>query len=145
MNRRYFILIPLFLIWLSACGYIAYQGQFPTQEQIDNAEILSLQIQHHYPTSEILQACFIYVIWIASYAFLFCSKYAVKHPFISYAFCSILPILLPLLSFVWAIDVPPYIAALIIVIWASSLFHFLILPFVLPIYRKYIYPQQTNQ
>ena len=145
MNRRYFILIPLFFIWLSACSYIAYQGQFPTQEQIDNAKILSLQIQHPYPTSEILQACFIYAIWIVSYAFLFCSKYAVKHPFISYAFCSILPILLPLLSFVWAINVPPYIAALIIVIWASSLFHFLILPFILPIYRKYIYPRQSKQ
>lgn len=145
MNRRYFILIPLFFIWLCACGYIAYQGQFPTQEQIDNAQILSLQIHNNYPTSEILQACFIYTIWIMSYAFLFCSRYAVKHPFISYAFCSILPVLLPLLSFVWANDVPPYIAALIIVIWTTSLFHFLILPILLPIYRKYIYPQQTNQ
>ena len=142
MNKRYFILIPLLLIWLAVCAYIAYQGQFPTQEQIDNTEILSLQIHNNYPTSEILQACFIYSIWMASYAFLFCSKYSAKHPFISFAFCSILPILLPLLSFVWAIDVPPYIAALIIITWITSLIHFLLLPILLPIYRKYIYPKQ---
>lgn len=143
MNKKYLILIPLSVIWLAVCSYIAYQGQFPLSEQL-NPDLLgnttNRPIDYSYPTSDILQACFIYTIWMLSYAFLFCSKYAIKHPLISYALCSILPILLPLLSFVWANDVPQYIAALIIVIWATSLFHFLLLPILLPIYRKYIYP-----
>ena len=147
MNKKYLILIPLSVIWLAVCSYIAYQGQFPLSEQL-NPDLLgnttNLPMDYSYPTSDILQACFIYTIWMLSYAFLFCSKYAIKRPLISYALCSILPILLPLLSFVWANDVPQYIAVLIIVIWATSFFHFLLLPILLPIYRKYIHPNTAS-
>ncbi|RZG87198.1 hypothetical protein EXE10_04760 [Acinetobacter sp. WCHAc060033] len=142
MNKRYFILIPLFCIWLIASLVIAYQGQFYSEYLI---EFLKKQPQNYpYPIFQVLTLSFIYGIWLLSYAFLFCSNWGVKHPYITYTLCSILPILLSSYGFFIAFVSSLHVIAFILISIATTLLHFLLLPVLIPVYRKYVYPNKVH-
>jgi hypothetical protein len=66
MNKKYLILIPLFLIWLMACVSIAYQGLFYSEYLI---KFLRKPPQEYdYPTFQVIILCLIYALWMSSYA-----------------------------------------------------------------------------
>lgn len=141
MNKRYVILIPLFLIWLIASLSIAYQGQFYSEYLID---FLHKKAQDYpYPIVQVLILSILYGFWLLSYIFLLCSYWAVKHPFISYSLCSILPILLSIYGFFIAFVSPLHMITFILICVATTLFHFLLLPVLIPIYRQYVYPKHN--
>ncbi|MFW1943069.1 hypothetical protein ACG93R_06120 [Acinetobacter guillouiae] len=141
MNKKYLILIPLFLIWFIASISIAYQGLFYSEYLIN---FLRKKPQDYgYPLFQVVILCSIYSLWMWSYAYLLCSETAIRRPFLSYTVCSILPIVIPVYGVIILIYSPPDIITFILISCATSLFHFLLLPILMPIYRKYISPKQN--
>ena len=138
-NNRYSIIIPLFCIWLIASLVIAYQGLFYTEYLIG---FLHKKAQHYsYPFSQIIILSIIYGAWMLSYAFLLCSNLGIKHPFMTYTLCSILPILITLYGFFIAFLSSLHVIAFILICVATTIFHFLLFPILIPIYRKFVYPK----
>ena len=137
-KKRYYILIPLFCIWVIATITIAYQGIFYSEYLIN---FLQKNPQSYpYPIFQVLILSFIYGVWLLSYFFLLCTDWGVKHPFISYTLCSILPIIIAPMGLFSLLYASPHLIAFILICVATTLFHFLLLPILIPIYRKYVYP-----
>lgn len=139
INKRYFILIPLFFLWLIASLVIAYQGLFYSEYLID---FLQRKAQNYpYPIFQIVILSLIYGLWLFSYAFLLCSNWGIKHPFICYTLCSILPIIIAPIGLFALVYSSPHLIAFILICLATTMFHFLLFPILIPIYRKYVYPK----
>ena len=140
MNKYYSLLIPL-CIWLIVCFTMAYQGQFYSEFLIN---YFGRKKQNYpYPIYQIFILALIYGLWLYSYVWLLSAKFAIQHPFISYTLCSILPILLSTLGLFLLVYASPHLIVFILASIATTLFHFLLLPVLIPIYRKYVYPKQN--
>ena len=142
MNKRYFISIPIFCIWIIVCLTMAYLGQFYSDFLIN---YLGRKQQYYpYPIYQILILGLIYGAWLLSYMWLLSADFAIRHPFISYTLCSIFPILFTALGLFLLVYASPHLIVFILTSIATTLLHFLLLPVLMPIYRKYVYPKITT-
>lgn len=140
MPKKYSILLVLLLIWLIASGFIAWQGQFISGYLVYVRGMT--QAEYEYPTDGVLFCIFIYLIVIINYAVLFMSKFSQQHPYMSYLLLSIIPVLMTGYAFLGAMHAPCFWDAFIVVMLLTFLLHFLLLPVLLVIYRKYISLEQ---
>ena len=136
-------ILILLIIWLTASAFIAYQGQFISSYLKSRG---MLQEEYAYPVDGVLFCITAYAIVILNYAFLLLSPFSIRHPFISFLLFSIIPVSFTCISFLGAMHASSYWDALIIVMLFTFFLHFLLLPFLLPLHRKYIYlRRETNR
>ena len=135
MKHKYFIYIILFLIWLLASSYIAWQGQF-ISGYLESRGML--QQEYNYPTDGVLFCIVAYGFVCINYALLFTFEESLKHPFISYFLSTIVPAFLTFLAFLGAMHASSHWGAFIVVMLLTFLLHFLLLPVLLAVYRKRI-------
>ena len=139
MDQTKLLRYALCLIWLAACITMLYQGQYYSEFLIG---YLGRKPQEYpYPIIQIIIFALIYALWLYSYEWLLHANFAIRHPFISYTLCSIFPILLSAAGLFLLVYASPHLIAFILFTFATTLLHFLLLPALIPLYRKYIYPK----
>lgn len=134
MKLKYCIYLILLIIWVFASAYIAWQGQY-ISSYLESRGML--QQEYNYPTDGILFCIFAYAFVCINYALLFSFEFALKHPYISYLLATIVPTLLTVLAFLGAMHASSHWGAFIVVMMMTCLLHFLLVPVLMGIYRKY--------
>lgn len=133
MKKNYSALISLFLIYLLACCYIAYEAQF-ISGYLESRGVL--QEEYEYPLSGVLFCCGLYFLVIINYIPLFLLKCSHNHPYKSFILASIIPVLITFYSFLGAMHASSFWGAFILVMMITCLAHFLALPFIIKRYRN---------
>lgn len=133
MNRINTIWFGFSCVWLLACVYIAYEGQF-ISNYLESRGVL--QEEYDYPWSGVSFCCGLYFLVIMNYILLFSLNFSQNHPYLSYALFSITPCLITMLSFLGAMHASSYWGAFIMIMMVTLLAHFLVLPFLFKRYRQ---------
>ena len=133
MIKNYTTLLYLFIIYLLACCYIAYEGQF-LSSYLQSRGLL--QDEYQYPWSGVLFCCGLYFFVILNYIPLFTMKFSQNNPAKSYILASIVPIFITLYSLLGAMHASSFWGAFIMVMLVTILVHFFVLPFILKYSNK---------
>jgi hypothetical protein len=127
MSKKEYIIL-LFIGWIFACIYIAYEGQFIS----GYLESRGMQQEDYsYPSSGVLFTCTLYTVVFINYFILAILKTTAQYPVISYIAFSILPLAIGFLSFLGAMHASSYWGAFILLMMLTLIIHFFILPFIL--------------
>ena len=138
MKHNYFIYLILLIIWLLASAYMAWQGQY-ISSYLESRGML--QQEYNYPTDGVLFCIAAYAFVCINYALLFSFEFCIKHPYSSYLLATIVPTLLTALAFLGAMHASSHWGAFIVVMLFTFLLHFLLVPILMGIHRKYVLNQ----
>ena len=131
------IYLILFVIWLIASAYIAYQAQFIGGYLVHVRGMT--QEEYQYPLEHVQMLCGFLGLLILNEAYLITSELSYKHPIFFYFICSIAPLFLSAIAVFSAMHAADYLISFILLVLFISLFHFLILPFLLVKFHKIIH------
>ena len=137
MTKKNITLLILFLIWLIASGFIAWQAQF-IDPYLQHQGIT--QNKYTYSLNEVMCYITAYAVLMLNYALLFLSKFSNKHPHISYLLFSILPLLMIVSASLFTLHASSPLGTFFTIMIFTFLLHFLLVPVLLAIYRKYANP-----
>ena len=138
MKHHSFIYLILLIIWFLASAYMIWQGQY-ISSYLESRGML--QQEYNYPTDGVLFCIAAYAFVCINYALLFSFEFCLKHPYSSYLLATIVPTLLTVLAFLVAMHASSHWGAFIVVMLFTFLLHFLLVPILMGIHRKYVLNQ----
>ena len=141
MKHHSFIYLILLIIWLLASAYMAWQGQY-ISSYLESRGML--QQEYNYPTDGVLFCIATYAFVCINYALLFSFEFCLEHPYSSYLLATIVPTLLTVLAFLGAMHASSHWGAFIMVMLFTFLLHFLLVPILMGIHRKYVLNQKNK-